>query len=169
MGYNSLSHQIFLENEQNKMLTSLSGDVLSYNILSFSNQSIQALSIENFMQILKFPMVKPVIRLTVLNRDETINYVIPNEDIVQDSVDYNEKYTNGQRKNLSFKLVNVCNELIKNSRFTTDRNQQIFEEYNLKMLQSISGDVLSYNIPNGRNINNSAVPASDHTGNKFFR
>ena len=47
-------------------------------------------------------------RLTVLNRDESINYVIPNEDIIQDSVEYSEKYTNGQRKSLSFKLVNVC-------------------------------------------------------------
>jgi hypothetical protein len=38
-----------------------------------------------------------------------------------------------------------------------DRNQQIFEEYNLKMLQSVSGDVLSYNISNGQNINNSDI------------
>ena len=157
MGYNSLNHQIFLENEQNKILTSLSGDVLSYNVLSLTNQSIQTFSIENFMQILKFPMVKPIIRLTVLNRDETINYVIPNEDIVQDSVDYSEKYTNGQRKNLSFKLVNVCDESIGNSKFTTNRNQQIFKECNLKMLQSISGDILSYNISNGQNINNSDI------------
>jgi hypothetical protein len=40
VGYNSLNHQIFLENEQNKILTSLSGDVLSYNVLSLTNQSI---------------------------------------------------------------------------------------------------------------------------------
>lgn len=157
MKYNSLNHQIFLENDQNKILTSLSGDVLSYNIVSLSNQFIQTLNIENFMQILKFPMVKPIIRLTVLNRDETIKYVIPNEDIIEDSVDYNEKYTNGQRKNLSFKLVNVYNESIGNNRFATDRNQQIFEEYNLKTLQSVSGDILSYNVFNSRNVNHAEI------------
>ena len=47
-----------------------------------NNTSKYNFNIENFIKILKFPIVKPIIRLTVLNRDETVNYVIPNEDIV---------------------------------------------------------------------------------------
>ena len=81
MGYSYFNEQIFLEN-QNKLLLTLSGDVLSYNAINMNNNSKYNFNIENFIKILKFPIVKPIIRLTVLNRDETVNYVIPNEDIV---------------------------------------------------------------------------------------
>jgi hypothetical protein len=80
---------------------------------------------ENFIQILKFPVVKPIVRLTVLNRDETVNYVIPNEDIIEDSVVYDEKYVNGQRKNLSFKLINIYDRSA-NSSFAMNNDYQIF-------------------------------------------
>jgi hypothetical protein len=51
----------------------------------------------------------------------------------------------------------VCDESMGNSKFTMNRNQQIFKECNLKMLQSISGDILSYNISSGQNINDSDI------------
>lgn len=107
MGYNYLNQQIMLDGNS-KLLTVLSGDILSYNISGVQLNPKYNLNMEDFIQILKFPISKPIVRLTVLNRDESINYVIPNEDIIQDSVEYSEKYTNGQRKSLSFKLVNVC-------------------------------------------------------------
>lgn len=107
MGYNYLNQQIMLDGNS-KLLTVLSGDILSYNISGAQLNPKYNLNMEDFIQILKFPISKPIVRLTVLNRDESINYVIPNEDIIQDSVEYSEKYTNGQRKSLSFKLVNVC-------------------------------------------------------------
>ena len=107
MGYNYLNQQIMLDGNS-KLLTVLSGDILSYNISGAQLNPQYNLNMEDFIQILKFPISKPIVRLTVLNRDESVNYVIPNEDIIQDSVEYSEKYTNGQRKSLSFKLVNVC-------------------------------------------------------------
>ena len=107
MGYNYLNQQIMLDGNS-KLLTVLSGDILSYNISGAQLNPKYNLNMEDFIQILKFPISKPIVRLTVLNRDESINYVIPNEDIIQDSVEYSEKYTNGQRKSLSFKLVNIC-------------------------------------------------------------
>lgn len=109
MNDNYIYQQVFSD-IQNKLLTSLSGDILSYNISGSQDMLNYNLDIENFIQILKFPINKPIIRLTVLNRDESIDYVIPNEDIVQDSISYNEKYTNGQRKDLSFKLINIEKE-----------------------------------------------------------
>jgi hypothetical protein len=39
--------------------------------------------------------------------DESLNYFIPLEDIVLDGVQYNENYTNGQRRNLELKLINT--------------------------------------------------------------
>ena len=45
-------------------------------------------------------------RLFVLHPDETINYEIPQEDIILGSGNYNENYQNGQRRNLNINLVN---------------------------------------------------------------
>lgn len=146
MGYSYFNEQIFLEN-QNKLLLTLSGDVLSYNAINMNNNSKYNFNIENFIKILKFPIVKPIIRLTVLNRDETVNYVIPNEDIIQDSVSYNEKYTNGQRKSLSFKLVNVYDRHYDIQSYIGKNSSQIFQDNNINLLQNISGKILSYNTP----------------------
>ena len=55
-------------------------------------------------------MAQPMIRLSVLYPDESLNYFIPSEDIVLDGVAYNENYTNGQRRNLSLKLINVADK-----------------------------------------------------------
>ena len=61
---------------------------------------------QSIIDLIQSPEVSPTIRLSVLNPDETLNYIIPPEDIVLDSVSYNEKYTNAQRRDLSFKLIN---------------------------------------------------------------
>lgn len=45
-------------------------------------------------------------RLFVLHPDETINYEIPQSDIILGSGNYNENYQNGQRRNLNINLVN---------------------------------------------------------------
>lgn len=46
-------------------------------------------------------------RLIVLRSDETIDYEIPQEDIILDSVSYNENYNQGERRNLSSSLFNA--------------------------------------------------------------
>ena len=55
-------------------------------------------------------------RLFVLHPDETINYEIPQEDIILGSGNYNENYQNGQRRNLNINLVN------KNGKYTPSIN-----------------------------------------------
>lgn len=143
MGYNYLNQQIMLDGNS-KLLTALSGDILSYNISGAQLNPKYNLNMEDFIQILKFPISKPIVRLTVLNRDESINYVIPNDDIVQDSVEYSEKYTNGQRKSLSFKLVNVCDRNYYGNE--TDKKNligQIFRDSQSKLLSTLSRSILS--------------------------
>ena len=64
------------------------------------------LNLQSVIDLIQSPEINPIVRLSVLNPDETLNYIIPPEDIVLDSVSYNEKYTNAQRRDLSFKLIN---------------------------------------------------------------
>ena len=57
-------------------------------------------------QILKMRMIKYDYKICILNPDDTINYEIPSSDIVYDSISYSENLQNGQRKSLSFNLIN---------------------------------------------------------------
>lgn len=66
-------------------------------------------------------------RICLLNPDETVNRVIPNEDIVLDSGSYSENYQSGQRRSLSFELMNndgkytpSINTIWANSRFSLE-------------------------------------------------
>ena len=57
-------------------------------------------------KIIKRPFIKPRYRISVLNPDESVNYVIPDEDIPEDGISYTENYQNGQRRNITLKLIN---------------------------------------------------------------
>lgn len=46
-------------------------------------------------------------RLLLLNPDETIDYEIPQEDIILDSGNFSENYQDGQRKNINVSLINI--------------------------------------------------------------
>jgi hypothetical protein len=67
----------------------------------------EQLTIQDIVDLIQSPETSPIVRLSVLNPDETLDYIISSEDIVEDSVVYNEKYTNAQRRDLSFKLINI--------------------------------------------------------------
>ena len=67
-------------------------------------------------KLLKRPVVKPRYRISVLNPDETVNYVIPVQDIPSDGISYTEEYQNGQRRNITLKLINA------NKRYTPSIN-----------------------------------------------
>ena len=60
----------------------------------------------SLIRLLKRPIVKPRYRVSVLNPDETVNYIIPSEDIPEDGISYTEEYQNGQRRNFTLKLLN---------------------------------------------------------------
>lgn len=61
----------------------------------------------NYEKMINMRTILPVSKLFVLNEDESINYEIPQSDIIKDSVQYSESYQNGSRRTLSFNLVNI--------------------------------------------------------------
>lgn len=66
-----------------------------------------SVSMSYLIDVLKRPVYKPRFRLFVLNPDETINYEIPQEDIIINSGNFTENYQNGQRKSVNINLVNI--------------------------------------------------------------
>lgn len=65
------------------------------------------ISMKYLTSVLKRPALKPRFRLFVLNPDETVNYEIPEEDIILNSGNFTENYQNGQRKSVNINLVNI--------------------------------------------------------------
>lgn len=57
-------------------------------------------------KLISRPFIKPRYRISVLNPDESVNYIIPESDIPTDGISYTEEYQNGQRKNVTLKLIN---------------------------------------------------------------
>jgi len=55
-------------------------------------------------------------KIYVLRSDETIDYEIPQEDIILDSISFSENYNQGERRNLSFSLINSDNKYTPNLR-----------------------------------------------------
>ncbi len=55
-------------------------------------------------------------KIYILRSDETIDYEIPQEDIILDSISFSENYKQGERRNLSFSLINSDNKYTPNLR-----------------------------------------------------
>lgn len=89
-----------LADQTNNVLWSQYGEVL--RLVDSSSVSMSYLT-----DVLKRPTIKPRFRLFVLNPDETINYEIPEEDIIINSGNFTENYQNGQRKSVNINLINV--------------------------------------------------------------
>ena len=64
-------------------------------------------SMNYLTEVLKRPNYLARYRLFVLNSDETIDYEIPQEDIIINSGNFTENYQNGQRKSVNVSLVNI--------------------------------------------------------------
>ena len=54
-------------------------------------------------------------KFIILNADETTYMEIQEQDIEKDSISYSEKYEKGERKSLSFSLINLIRFLISSS------------------------------------------------------
>ena len=89
-----------LADQTNNVLWSQYGEVL--RLVDSSSISMSYLT-----DVLKRPTIKPRFRLFVLNPDETINYEIPEEDIIINSGNFTENYQRGQRKSVNINLINV--------------------------------------------------------------
>lgn len=90
------------------MATEIFGDVLL--------QEGANISYNNLRRVLRFPVIEPRYRLSILTPDDIVDYVIPMKDIVQSSIQYTENYQNGQRRNLSVQFINDS------KRYTPSRN-----------------------------------------------
>lgn len=82
----------------------------------FRNNDLQQIDYDKLFKVLKRPYVNPQYRISVLNPDETVDYVIPSEDIPSDGISFTEEYQNGQRRNITLKLIN------KNNKYTPSVN-----------------------------------------------
>ena len=103
------------------LLTEESGKILRESggeILAFASDSL-SIPLDILQHIINYPIVTPLYRISVLHEDESVDYVIPSEDIISDGISYNENYTNGQRREISLKLVNVLTQKPTNVRWET--------------------------------------------------
>ena len=81
----------------------LSGTIEIEDDLSFDYKKYCTLSY--IKKILQRDTIYPRFRIFVCNPDDTTRYQIPNEDIIMGG-SYSENYQNGQRRSLSFSLIN---------------------------------------------------------------
>lgn len=70
------------------------------------DESVKDINFEYIEKILKRPVIKPRYRISILNPDESVDYVIPETDIPSDGINFTEEYQNGQRKNITLQLIN---------------------------------------------------------------
>ena len=84
-------------------LKDMNGLILSYVRTDNDDKEI---NIQDLIEILKRPYISTRHKICVLKADETVDYEIPNDDIVEDSINFSENLQNGQRKSLSFTLIN---------------------------------------------------------------
>ena len=90
----------------NLKLNLASGDILYVEREGGAEESMSsAFTASQILNAIKDPNVIPRYRIFVLYPDDTINYEIPIEDI-QSGGSYSENYQDGQRRSLSFSLVN---------------------------------------------------------------
>ena len=76
------------------------------NILYSEIDTTQNYSFDKIIKILKRPVILPKFRISVLNPNETIDYIIPSEDIPVGGISFSENYQQGQRKSLTLNLIN---------------------------------------------------------------
>lgn len=88
-----------------KYVNLASGEILPFSLTKDDEYLDSNYEIDNLIDIINQPIIKPHFKIYVLFPDETIDYEIPIEDI-KSGGSYNESYQNGQRRSLSFSLYN---------------------------------------------------------------
>ena len=84
-----------------------SGDVLSLSVMNGDTYLDSNVNIAELNELINSPILRPRYRIFLLHPDETIDYQIPDEDILLSGSSYSEQYQNGQRRSLSFSLYNT--------------------------------------------------------------
>lgn len=99
-----------------KYISLSSGDLLPFSIVADDAYVDANYDIEEIIRLINNSVIAPKFRIFVLNKDETIAYEIPPEDI-QLGGNYSENYQDGQRRSISFNLFNY------NEKYTTSINK----------------------------------------------
>ena len=89
--------------DESGSLDILSGTIELEDDLSFDYKKYCTISYVK--KLLSRNTIYPRFRIFVCNPDDTTRYEIPNEDIIMGG-SYSENYQNGQRRSLSFSLIN---------------------------------------------------------------
>lgn len=77
------------------------------NVLIDKEINKTEMSFSSLVKTLKQSIIRPRHRISVLNIDESIDYIIPEKDIPIDGISFTENYQQGQRKNITLKLINI--------------------------------------------------------------
>lgn len=99
-----------------KYISLSSGDLLPFSIVADDTYVDANYDIEEIIRLINNSVIAPKFRIFVLNKDETIAYEIPPEDI-QTGGSYSENYQDGQRRSISFNLFNY------DEKYTTSINK----------------------------------------------
>ena len=94
------------DNFEYKLLSTVIGDLLCCSSM-YLVKSYDPIEIQDLIKILTTRHYTPIERISVLYPDESVNYIIPNDHIIQDGIGYTENYVNGSRRTLSLKFVNI--------------------------------------------------------------
>ena len=89
---------------------------------------------DEIVNALRNPFLKPRFKIVILNPDETEVTEIDECDIVEGSISYNEKYQKGERRSLSFTLINKHGKYTPSSNIKNIRYINNGEEKNVKNL-----------------------------------
>lgn len=116
-------------------LTTVYGEFLV--LINSSNYDLEILE-----EALKSGKYEAKFRLFSLYPDETINFEIPQKDIINNSGNYTENYQNGQRRNLNISLVN------KDGKYTPSINT-IWTQDKFRLDVGIEVDDETYWFPRG--------------------
>ena len=112
------------------MLYQVFGNVLFDNTSSLMTET----TFSNLIYILKMPKIQVRHRVSVLNVDESVEYIIPESDMPDDAISYTENYQQKKKKNITLKLINTdgkytlnINNLWVDKRFRYDMGIQVGE------------------------------------------
>ena len=84
-------------------------------------------TISELEKIFKKRMIKPRFRFSMLNPDETVSYVFPDEDVSINNTSYNEQYQDGIRRTMTLGLINVDKKYTPNINGIWANNKISFE------------------------------------------
>lgn len=80
---------------------------MDYSSYIYSDNQNTVIDISRIKKILERPYLKFYHKISLLNYDESVKSIIPNEDISLDGISYTEEYQQGQRRNITLKLINI--------------------------------------------------------------